>query len=251
MRVPTGTGTHNMVFFRPKLLPTLFTIPALIALIGLGVWQLRRLEWKETLIDRLQSRAEAAPESLPPGDLNIAEWEFRRVTLTGHFLHEDELHLLNRSLNGNPGLHVITPFRRTDVTHAPAVLVDRGWVPFALKDKKTRKDGLIGGEVVVEGIVRFQRPITGLQRVFLPENEPANNMWYSIDAAQMSVQTGYPVTNYYVVDGNTDVPGTYPVGRQWTLDVRNDHLQYAITWFSLAAALAVIYVLFHRQRKDP
>lgn len=236
--------------FRPKLFPTLFTIPALIALVGLGVWQLQRLEWKETLIDRLQTRAEAPPESLPPGDLSMEEWEFRTVTLTGHFLHEDEMHLLNRSLNGNPGLHVITPFRRTDVPNTPVVLVNRGWVPFELKDKAAREQGLIGGEVTVQGIVRFQRPITGLQRVFLPENEPANNIWYSIDAAQMEEEIGFQLPNYYVVDGNESLPGTYPVGRQWTLDIRNDHLQYALTWFILAAALAVIYVLFHREKSE-
>ncbi|MEQ8442516.1 MAG: SURF1 family protein [Alphaproteobacteria bacterium] len=232
--------------FRPKLFPTLFTIPALITLIALGTWQLQRLEWKETLIERLHSRAEAPAESLPPGDLDIDEWEFRRIAMTGHFLHEAEMHLLNRSLNGNPGLHVITPFRRTDVPGAPVVLVNRGWVPFQLKDPADREEGLTVGEVTVEGIVRFQRPITGLQRVFLPENEPGNNVWYSIDEAEMQTQAGVELTNYYVVDGNMDVPGTYPLGRQWTLDIRNNHLEYAITWYALAVALLVIYVLYHR-----
>jgi len=232
--------------FRPKLIPTLFTIPALAALIALGTWQLQRLDWKETLIDRLQTRAEAVAESLPPGDLDLDEWEFRRVEMTGHFLHEEEMHLLNRSLNGNPGLHIITPFRRTDVPSTPVVLVNRGWVPFQLKAAEDREDGLVVGEMTVEGIVRFQRPITGLQRVFLPENEPANNVWYSIDQAEMEAETQLEVTNFYVVDGNTDVPGTYPLGQQWTLDIRNNHLEYAITWYALALALLVIYVVYHR-----
>ena len=234
--------------FKPKLIPTLFTIPALIALIALGVWQLQRLEWKETLIDRLTTRATAQAESLPPGNLSLDEWEFRMVTMSGHFLHEQELFLLNRSLNGNPGLHVITPFRRTDVPNNPIVLVNRGWVPFEGNDRSLRPDGLIPGETTVEGIVRFQRPITGLQRVFLPLNEPENNVWYSINKAEMSSVVGEPLVNYYVVDGNDQVPGQFPVGKQWTLDIRNNHLEYALTWFFMAIVLSVIYVMFHRQQ---
>ena len=236
--------------FRPKPIPTLISLAALIVLIGLGVWQLQRLTWKETLIDRLQSRAEMSAESLPPGDLDLEEWEFRRVTLVGQFLHDQEMHLLNRSLNGNPGLHIITPFRRTDVPDAPLVLVDRGWVPFDAKDPSTRKEGLITGEVTVEGIVRFQRPITGLQRVFLPENEPDRNMWYSVDVPEMESVRGEPFANFYVVDGNDAVPGGYPVGHQWTLNIRNDHLQYALTWFALAVGLLVIYVISQRRGDD-
>lgn len=232
---------------RPKLIPTLFTLPALIALIWLGVWQLQRLEWKETLIDRLHSRASAEAVVLPSGDLEIDAWEFQRVTLTGEFLHDHEVHLLNRSLNGNPGLHILTPLRRTDVPGASTVLVNRGWVPFELKEAASRPNGLVEGPVTVEGIVRFQRPITGLQRVFLPENEPSNNIWYSVDQTQIEADAALTLTNFYVVDGNTDVPGTYPLGKQWILDIRNDHFQYALTWFLLAGALVVIFLVYHRR----
>jgi surfeit locus 1 family protein len=236
--------------FRPKLVPTLITIPALITLIGLGVWQLQRMEWKGDLIDRLQTRSDAAAEALPPGTLELDEWEFRRVALTGTFVHEDELHLLNRSLKGNPGLHVITPFRRSDVPGNPIVLVNRGWVPFDLKERDTRARGLTDGEVRIEGIIRFQRPITGLQRVFLPENEPDRNVWYSVDTDQMADQIGSELPNFYILDGNEDVPGLYPVGKQWRLDIRNDHLQYALTWFGLALGLLVIYIVYHRRPED-
>lgn len=232
--------------FKPKLIPTLFTIPALVALLSLGIWQLQRLEWKETLIERLQTRSEAAPMALPLGDLELEDWEFQRVTLTGRFLHDGEIHLLNRSLNGNPGLHVLTPFQRSDDPDGPLVLVNRGWVPFDRKEQDVRRQGLVEGEVALEGIVRFQRPITGLQRVFLPLNEPDNNIWYSVDQAEIAQRLDARIGNFYVVDGNDAVPGTYPVGKQWSLDIRNDHLSYAITWFLLAIALAVIYILYHR-----
>lgn len=236
---------------RPKLVPTLFTVPALIALVALGVWQLERLAWKETLIDRLQSRATMEPVPLPAGDLAEAEWDYRRVRATGVFDHADEIHLLNRSLNGNPGLHVLTPLRRTDVPGDETILVNRGWVPFERKAPSTREAGQVDGEVTVEGILRFPAEVTALQRVFLPENEPGNNMWYSADTEQIARHLGRDLPGYYLVDGRTDTPGTYPVGRQWRLDVRNNHLEYALTWFALALGLAVIYVVYHRRpRRD-
>ena len=235
---------------RLKLVPTLITIPSLIILVWLGVWQLQRMDWKADLITKLQERSTMAAETLPPGDLSIDDMEFRQVKMTGRFLNEAEMLLLNRSLNGNPGLHVLTPFQRDDVPGSPVILVNRGWVPFDRKEQDTREEGLIDGQTTVNGIVRFQRPITGLQHVFLPENEPDRNMWYSINSDQMGNQIGMPVPNYYVVDGNDAVPGLYPVGRQWRLDIPNNHLQYALTWFFLAIALGVIFVLYHRPAKQ-
>ncbi|MEQ8602411.1 MAG: SURF1 family protein [Marivibrio sp.] len=234
--------------FRPKLIPTLFTIPSVIVLVWLGVWQLQRLEWKEELIDKLQSRAVAEAVDLPATPaLDREEWEYRKVEAEGVFLHEEEFYLLNRSLNGNPGIHVLTPLKRTDVDGEQTILVNRGWVPFDKRERETREQGLIDGAVTVEGILRFPREVTGLQRVFLPENEPQNNMWYDPNLDQMEAELAAELPNYYLVDGRDETPGLYPVSRQWRLDIRNDHLQYALTWFFLAIALAVIYVVYHRR----
>lgn len=239
---------------RVKLIPTLFTLPALVALVWLGVWQLQRLEWKQDLLDRLQDRADrtpvAMPDPLPRATApDMDAWEFRSVRMTGEFLHDREVHLLNRSLNGNPGLHVLTPFRRRDAGpgEPEILLVNRGWVPFEMKDQAARADGLPTGEQTVQGLMRFPRDTTALQRVFLPPNEPHNNMWYSMNMAAMATRIGADLPDFYIVDGNDRGPWRYPVGRQWRLDIRNDHLHYALTWFALAIALAVIYVLYHRR----
>ncbi len=235
--------------FRPTLIPTLFTVPALIALLTLGIWQLQRLEWKETLVDRLQTRAEQTAVPMPTGQLTEEEWEYRNVTLRGTFLHDQEVHLLNRSLNGNPGLHIFTPLRRSDDGAPAVVLINRGWVPFEFKDPATRQDGQLSGEVEIEGLLRFEKPAGAIQSAFLPENEPARNMWYRLDIAQASDVSGEALPRYYVMDGRTEIPGLYPVGRQWTLDIRNDHLQYALTWFIFAIGLATIYVIYHLKRE--
>lgn len=227
--------------FKFTFLPTLITVPALIVLLGLGGWQLQRLQWKETLIVRLQTRAEQTPAALPTGALEEEADEFRAVTVTGRFDHANEFYLVNRSLNGNPGMHVLTPLLRND--GAGAVLVNRGWVPFDKVDPDTRAKGQIEGEVTVTGILRFPKG----PGPFTPDNDVEKNDWFYIDLDRMEKIAGADFENYYLMSGDKDIPGDYPVGAQWTLDVRNNHLQYALTWFGLAAALLIIYLAYARQ----
>lgn len=227
--------------FRPKLWPTLFTVPALIALIALGSWQMQRLYWKEALIERLQERGTAKPIALPTWLDNLDRYEFRRVAVTGEFLHDKEFYLINRSLKGKPGLNVVTLLKRAD--GGGHVLVNRGWVPFDRRDPKTRQKGQITGGVIVEGIIRLAKG-PGL---FTPENEPHNNTWFYVDPASMTASAGLPpAQSYYVLAANAS-PGGFPVGHQWRIDLRNHHLQYALTWYLLALGLLVIYILYHRR----
>lgn len=230
--------------FRPKLAPTLITIPAFCILVALGVWQLHRLEWKENLIDNLKARSTDTAVEAPVKIDDLPAWEFRHVTMKGHFDNAHEFFIINRSLHGNPGVHVFTPFVRSDADQT--VLVNRGWVPFEKRDRKDRMEGLIEGETTVDGIIRYAKG----QGLFTPDNEPQNNAWFFVEPEAMSKIAGADLPQWYVVDGNDKVPGLYPVGRQWRLDIRNDHLQYAITWFSLAVVLLVIYVVYHRKPEN-
>ena len=229
--------------FRPTFWPTLITVPILIVLLGLGTWQLQRLIWKQDLIGKLQARSTAEAVQLPSGPLDPEEMEYRRVTVSGVFDHENELLLVNRSLRGQAGLHVLTPLIRAD--GAGAVLVDRGWIPFERRDRVSRADGLIGGEVTVDGLVRFAKD----PGWFMPDNEPHNNAWFYVDPGGMAAAAGLrALPSHYVMSSARDTPGGYPVGHQWRLDIRNDHLEYAITWYALALALLIIYLLYHRER---
>lgn len=230
------------MWFRPKFWPTVFTVPALIVLVTLGTWQIQRMHWKEALIEKLQTRSTAAPIPLSKAPADQDQLEFLRVTVNGRFDHRHEFHLVNRSLNGNPGVHIITPFIRT--VGAGAILVNRGWVPFDKKSASARAKGQAAGPVTLTGIVRL---VKGPGR-FTPENDAKTNHWFFIDPSAMSAASGHRLTEeFYLLDGNRKVPGGFPVGHQWTLDIRNDHLQYAITWYALALALLVIFVLYHRK----
>ena len=113
--------------FRPTLWPTLFTVPALATLRALGTWQLHRLEWKQDLIDKLQSRSTGSAVAAPDAGADLAAFEFQRVRATGVFRHDRELYLIGRSVSGAPGLHVLAPLVPAD--GSPAILVPRTAVP--------------------------------------------------------------------------------------------------------------------------
>ncbi len=228
--------------FRPTFWPTLFSVPVLAALIGLGIWQLQRLEWKDAEIAERRARGGAPPVSLPAAVDDPRELAFVRVRVRGTFDHGSERYLVARPLDGRPGLHVVTPLVLED---GRALLVDRGWVPESRKDPATRAEGQLPGVVELEGLLRTGgwRGYTWLR----PENLPAENVWLWVDLAAMAETAGLarPVIGVYLDAGPAENPGGLPVGGQARIELPNDHLGYAITWFSLALALVVIYVVYH------
>jgi surfeit locus 1 family protein len=231
--------------FRPTLWPTVFTIPALLVLLGLGTWQLDRLAWKTDLIAGIQSRIGAAPapldEVLAEAGDDLADVQYRRVSLTGAFRHDAEMYLAARSMNGNPGYHVVTPF---EIAGGRAVLVDRGWVPLDKKDPASRAEGQGAGPVTLDGVIRVPRPAKSWLQ---PDNEPQNNMWFWVDLPAMAAHAGATgAAPVYIEAGPAETPGGFPIGGQTRVNLPNDHLQYAITWYALAVILAVIYVIYHQ-----
>lgn len=235
--------------FRPTLWPSLFTLVALAVLIALGVWQLERLEWKQDLIHERQSRSQVSAVGLPEDLAGPGGLAFRNVRLRGRFLHDSEFYLAARTRNGQVGLHVVTPFALDD---GRVVLVDRGWIPDGRRDPATRPEGQLPGELELTGLVRL--PGWAGYSWLRPDNQPDDNLWFWVDPAAMAAAAGLDpvvapvVAQVYLDAGPADNPGGWPVGGQTRLDLPNDHLQYALTWFALALSLAVIYVLYHLRR---
>lgn len=217
---------------------------ALALLVGLGVWQLQRLAWKRDLLATVEARISASALALPAQVTDAAALDFRRVAVRGRFAHERELFLAGRSRRGRPGVQVVTPLLREG---AAAVLVNRGWAPLEKKDPASRAAGQVAGTVTVTGIARVPRA-PGL---FVPENDPAKGFWMTVDVDAMAAARGVaPVLPVIVEADATPNPGGAPIGGITRIDYRNDHLQYALTWFALAVALVVIFVVYHRGPRE-
>jgi surfeit locus 1 family protein len=229
--------------FRPRLVPTLTAVPMFFLLLGLGIWQVQRLEEKEAINAFRAERAAAAPIELPATVTDLPAIDFHRVRVQGRFDHAHELYVYGRSQRGNDGYYVVTPLLRDG---EPTVLVNRGWVPTDHKAPATRQAGQVAGPTTVTAFLRHDPR----QSLFMPDNVPAAGHWFWFDLPAMSKAAGIdpPVTFYLEADA-TPNPGNLPVGGQTQIELPSPHLQYAITWFSLALALAVIYIVWHQ--RDP
>jgi surfeit locus 1 family protein len=231
--------------FRPLLWPTVFTAPMLLLLLALGSWQIERLFWKERLISQREAAVAAAPIPVPQSFEQARGMEFRHVADEGVFLHDKEIFLGATSEAGGQGYQVLTPLLEPS---GRAVFVNRGYIPAELKDPAKRAAGRIGGTVRLQGLLRL--PPEGRPVWFLPDNRPDLNYWFWVDLPAMSAAHHLDrVAPFYIDADATPNPGGWPKGGVTRLALPNNHLQYAITWFSLAVALIVIYVLYHRRNQ--
>ena len=224
---------------------------ALAVLVGLGTWQVQRLAWKEALLATIDARIHADPLPLDEVASRYPEIEYVPVTATGRFDHAAERHVFT-TWEGESGYDVFTPLL---LGENRAVFVNRGFVPFDRKDPATRADGQVGGEVTVTGLAR--RGLAEKPSWVVPDNDPAKNVFYWKDVRAMRETSGLdPAIDVlpFVVDAGDAVnPGGLPVGGTTLIDLPNNHLQYAVTWYGLALALCGVfgYRLWSLRKRTP
>ncbi|OHV85598.1 SURF1 family protein [Ensifer sp. LCM 4579] len=222
---------------------------AFAVLIGLGTWQMQRLEWKEGLIAAIAERRAARPLSLGEIEAMAEEGtdiDYRAVSVTGVFDHGRERHFF-ATHQGRTGYHVFTPLMLGD---GRALFVNRGFVPFEKKDASTRSEGQLSGTVTITGLARpklAEKPSS-----LVPDNDIAKNIFYWKDLDAMAASAG--ITADHVLPFFVDVdasqnPGGLPIGGVTQFDLPNNHLQYALTWYGLAAALVGVTGAFLYRRK--
>lgn len=240
--------TRSVGRLRPRLVPALFTAVVVLVCFGLGVWQLDRLAWKLALIAERQAASRAAPVAAPRSLAEARTREFHPVAMAGVFLHDDEIFLgATGATGGKPGFHVLTPLRQPD---GRIVFVNRGFVPSELRHPAKRSAGQLPGAVRVAGLLRLPK---GRPNWVVPDNRADLNYWFWVDLPAMGKAAGLAaggladVAPFYVDADATPNPGGWPKGGVTPIALPNDHLQYAITWFSLAAAGLVVYLLWQRQ----
>lgn len=231
--------------FRPRFWPSVIAGCGVLLLLTLGTWQVFRLFEKRAINNERAERLAMPVAPLPPSLDDPVRWEFRRVTVTGTFRHDHELYLPCRSQRGNDGTCVLVALQRSE---GPPVLVNRGWVPPARKDPARRADAQVAGEVTLSGVLRASPQRTG----FMPPNDPARNVWFAYDLPEMGKAMGLPAVAPFYIEASLDpaAPAGAPLGGQTRFQLPDNHLGYALTWFSLAIALAVIFVMSQREQEN-
>ncbi|KAK0141314.1 Surfeit locus protein 1 [Merluccius polli] len=218
------------------------------ATFGLGTWQVKRRQWKLKLIDDLRRLTTSEPIPLPIDPLELNALEYRRVKVRGHFDHTKELYILPRSpvdpekeareagrlsSSGETGANVITPFYCTDL--GITILVNRGYVPKNKIKPETRMKGQAESEIDMVGVVR----LTEVRKPFVPPNNVERNSWHYRDLEAMSsVAETQPI--FIDADFRSTIPGG-PIGGQTRVTLRNEHMQYIITWYGLCAATSYMW----------
>ncbi len=245
---------------RSLFVPVLMMLVAIPTLIGLGIWQWQRLAEKQVQIARIEERASAEPKSINLTDIlakktSADTLDYTPVKLRGVFLHETEVTVFTNLAEpkgklGGPGYDILTLFA---VDGGGLILVDRGFVPPERRAVATRMSGQIQGNVEIAGFLR--RPE---RRSYLDNPDRPERGEFSIRdpkailalRASPSVRDKYqPVADAFYLAQNTPLPeGGLPQAGETRLFIPNNHLQYALTWWSLALVFAVMFGLFLRQR---
>jgi surfeit locus 1 family protein len=226
---------------------TVFALAGVAILCGLGLWQLDRKVWKENLIAAMTERLAHEPADLPPrdrwGHLQQQREEFARVGFPAEFLPGEEALVYSASsafrpdVKG-PGYWVFAPAR---LAGGSLVIINRGFVPLERKDPSSRSDGAPRGSIDVVGIVRW--PET--RGLFTPADEPQNNVWYLRDIQTIAAAKKWAAAAPFYIDMEAPVPlGGLPLPGKLQVNLPDNHLQYAITWFGLALALAGVYLVW-------
>lgn len=223
--------------FRPML--TVFSALAFAALISLGVWQLHRLEWKEGLIAKTEARTHAEPIAFDEATNRISDGEdleYQPVRISGEFRYDLEAKVFG-VFDGVAGAYLFTPL----VHHGRIVYVNRGFAP-----QDALESGDVGrpqGEVEITGLLRYPERPKPPASWFQPKGQSADGLWFIRDPLQLGARNSLDPVPYYV-DSFASSGAKWPKGGTTQIDFPNNHFQYALTWFGLAAALLGVWLAY-------
>ncbi len=214
---------------RHKFLFSVFIIFFIFVFIALGSWQIIRLNWKNNLILEIENSLKN-----PPVELNKSiEENYLKVKTSGTIDFDKQIYLYNLNDKGTPGFEVINPILIDNENY----LINRGWIPF---EKKDSQEINFFDEKNIIGTLKLQ----GRKNIFKPENDIEENYWFSLNREDISKFTGKEFSEYIIfLDGNYK----FPKPKKITANISNNHKKYAITWFSLAISILLLYLYFRKK----
>jgi len=226
--------------FKPGVALTVCAGLAMVVLIGLGTWQAKKVGPKTDLLARIEAGLAAAPVPLPVHLDDPLSLEYHRVSFTGTVLDREPIKVSATSMSGKAGYHVYAPVQKR---HGMVVVVNFGWIPFHQKEIPA----LPSGDITVTGVLRTSATPGSMT----PPNDAAGGNWFTADVHEMAAYWGLRTKEYYhfrIFSDHVGQPGALPQGGQVRVDIPNDHLQYAITWYGLALTLLGVYIAFGFKR---
>lgn len=214
---------------KSKLLFSIFVYFFILVFIGLGSWQLVRLNWKLDLISKIEQSLKKDPVNINQVDRK----NFVRIIASGKIDYDKQIYLYNLNDEGKPGFEVINPI----IVENENYLINRGWIPFEMKDN----DELYSfDQSNFTGTLRLQPRAN----IFKPENDINNNYWFTLNREDIFKYTGKEFSEYLIyLGGNYEIPKPKKI----TANISNNHKKYALTWFSLAISIFLIYLYFRKK----
>ena len=215
---------------RYKFLFSIFVFFFISIFLALGSWQLVRLNWKLDLIEQIQSSLKDEPININ----NTALKNYLRIKAVGTIDFENQIYLYNLNEKGEPGFEVINPIKINKENY----LLNRGWIPF---NKKNEKEINIIDENNIVGILRKQIKAN----MFKPKNDISNNYWFTLNRQDLYKLTGEKFSPYIIYLSSKN---ELPKAKMITANISNNHKKYAITWFSLAISILLLYLYFRKKK---
>ncbi len=212
-----------------KFLFSVFVIFFILVFVSLGTWQIIRLNWKNNLIFEIENSLKNPPVELS----NINHENYLRVKTSGDIDFEKQIYLYNLNENGTPGFEVINPLSVNQKNY----LINRGWIPF---EKKGMQEINEFDEKNIVGTLKLQ----GRKNIFKPDNDIEKNYWFSLDREDIMKFTGKEFSKY-IIYLNGDYK--FPKPKKITANISNNHKKYAMTWFSLAISILLLYLYFRKK----
>ena len=214
---------------RYKFLFSIFVFFFISVFLALGSWQIIRLNWKLELINQIETSLKDIPVNLS----NSKHKNYLRVKTRGSIDFEKQIYLYNLNEKGKPGFEVINPLKVGNNNY----LLNRGWIPFNKKEDETIN---VIDENYINGVLRKQiKP-----NIFKPENDLSENYWFTLDRDDTFKFTGKNFSPYVIyLSGNNE----FPKPKSITANISNNHKKYALTWFSLAISILLIYLYLRKK----
>ena len=211
----------------------LFVIFFITIFCALGTWQLYRLQWKLEIINEITIGLESRPVEYS----NLIKKKYYRVNAKGKFNFDQQIYLYSLNDSGKPGYDVITPFK-TDKNEN--VLINRGWISKELKGSQTINLQKGAEQKVVGFLRKIYKP-----NMFKPANDIENNVWFSINLVDIREFTGKQFNEFviFLEDGQVKIP----LPKKISIDVPNNHLKYAITWYGISISIIFYYLYFRKK----